>query len=168
MVKKEVLDLETRRIIYNFISCHPGLHLNELSRKLYIPVSTINYHLSHLKKLGAIVAKNEGRYIRYYIPQKIGVADKKIINLLRHDTPFRIVMYLLQNPNSSQISISKYLKRHPTTVSFHLDKLLEADIIDYTPNGNELHYKIKNEPEIIDLFTKYGDSLLDGLENNGW
>ncbi|MBN2065526.1 MAG: winged helix-turn-helix transcriptional regulator [Candidatus Thermoplasmatota archaeon] len=167
MVKKEVLDLETRRKVYNFISCHPGLHLSELSRKLDIPVSTINYHLGYLKKLGTLVAKHEGRYVRYYIPQKIGVSDKKIINLLRHDTPFRIVMYLMQNPNSSQICISKYLKRHPTTISFHLDKLLEADIIEYTPNGTELQYKIKNEPELIDLFTKYGDSLLDDLNNNG-
>lgn len=163
-----MLDLEVRRKIYNFISYHPGLHLNELSRKLGIPISTINYHLGYLKKLGIIIAEHEGRYVRYYIPQKAGVADKKIINLLRHDTPFRIVMYLLQNPNSSQVSISKYLGRHPTTVSFHLDKLLEADIIKYTPTGNELHYAIKNEPEIIDLFTRYGDSLLDDLDNNKW
>ena len=126
MIEEKGLELETRQEIYNFILKNPGLHLNELSRKLSIPISTINYHLNYLKKLDVLIAKPNGKYVRYYIARKIGEKDKKIISLLRQDIPFKIVMFLLLYPNSSQTEISKHLRRHSTTISFHLEKLINT------------------------------------------
>ena len=80
MVKKEDLELETRQKIHNYILKNPGLCLNELSRKLNISKSTLNYHLNYLKKLGVIIGKSNGRYIRFYIASKVGNGDKKLIN----------------------------------------------------------------------------------------
>ena len=54
MVKEEILKLESRKLIYNYILEHPGLHFRELSRELKIPKSTLEYHLSYLKKLELI------------------------------------------------------------------------------------------------------------------
>ena len=161
MLEENRLELEVRKAVYNFVSRHPGLHLNELSRRLNIPVSAINYHLNYLKKIGIIVGRTEGRYIRYYVARKITEMDKKIINLLSQDVPFRIVMFLLLYPNSSQIKISKYLRRHPTTVSFHLDKLIDNDIVEFYPYGSEINYRIKNETNLFELFYEYRDSFLD-------
>ncbi len=165
-MERNGVELENRREIYNFISKNPGLHLSELSRKLNISKSTISYHLNHLEKLGLIVTKSEGRYVRFYIANKVGEIDKKLLSLLRQDVPYRIVLFLLINPASSQIKISKYLKRHPTTVSFHLDKLADSDIIETFSNCNEVRYNIKNPQYIYDLLTKYEDSFFDGGVNN--
>lgn len=166
MVERKGIELENRRETYNFISKHPGLHLSELSRKLNISKSTISYHLNHLQKLGLIVTKSEGKYIRFYVANKVGEIDKKLLSLLRQDVPYRIVIFLLINPDSSQIRISRYLKRHPTTVSFHLSKLADLDIIETFPNCNEIIYNIKNPQYIYDLLTKYEDSFFDGGVNN--
>jgi len=166
MVERKGIELENRREIYNFISKHPGLHLSELSRKLNISKSTISYHLNYLQKLGLIVTKSEGRYVRFYIANKVGEIDKKLLSLLRQDVPYRIVIFLLLNPDSSQIKISKYLKRHPTTVSFHLSKLADLDIIETIPNCNEIRYNIKNPQYIYELLTKYEDSFFDNGVNN--
>jgi len=161
LVKKEGLELETRQEIHNYILKNPGLCLNEISRKLNISKSTLNYHLNYLKKLGVIIGKTNGRYIRFYVASKVGNGDKKLINILRQDIPFKIVAYLLLNPNSSQIEISKFLKKHPTTIAFHIDKLANIDVIEERPRGNEINYKIKNEEDIFGLLEKYKDSFFE-------
>jgi len=49
MKKKDALDLEIRRSIYNHILKSPGLHERELARVLDIPLSTLDYHLYYIK-----------------------------------------------------------------------------------------------------------------------
>ncbi len=166
MAKKDGLDQEVRRVIYKFILQHPGLHLNELSRKLCIPVSTINYHLNCLKKIEALITKSEGRYVRYYVTKKIGSRDTTIINLLRKDVPLRIVVFLLLYPDSSQIKISRYLGRHSTTIAFHLEKLIGKDIVEHSPNGTEINYRVKSQEDIFQILLRYHESLLqDSVDN---
>jgi len=161
MVKEDGSEFKARKEIYNYILEHPGLHLGELSRKMDIPKSTMNYHLNHLKKRERLVKKSEERYTRYYIANKIGKTDKKILHLLRQTVPREIIIFLLLHPDSLQKKISKNLKKHPTTISFHLNKLMNIDIIETIPNGNETIYRIKNPQHISDLLIKYGKSLFD-------
>jgi len=161
MAKQDESEFKARKEIYNYVLEHPGLHLGELSRKMDIPKSTMNYHLNHLKKQELLIKKSEERYTRYYIANKIGKTDKKIIHLLRQTVPREIIMFLLLHPDSSQIKISKNLKKHPTTISFHLNKLMNIDIIETIPNGNETICRIKNPQYISDLLIKYGESLFD-------
>jgi len=161
MVKEDGSEFKARNEIYNCILEHPGLHLGGLSRKMDIPKSTMNYHLNLLKKRGLLVKKPEEGYTRYYIANKIGKTDKKILHLLRQTVPKEIIIFLLLHRDSSQIKISKNLKKHPTTTSFHLNKLMNIDIIETIPNGNETIYRIKNPQHISDLLIKYGESLFD-------
>jgi len=160
MIKEDGSEFKTRNEIYNYILEHPGLHLGELSRRMDIPKSTIGYHLNHLKKRERLVKKSEERYTRYYIANKVGKTDKKILNLLRQTVPREIIIFLLLHPYPSQIKISRNLGKHPTTISFHLKKLMNVDIIETIPNGNETIYRMKNPQHIYDLLIIYGESLL--------
>ena len=54
MEKNKILELPQRRIIFNYISEHPGLHLRELSRRIDIPYSSIRYHLYYQEKRSRI------------------------------------------------------------------------------------------------------------------
>ena len=180
-----ILELETRREIYNYISQDPGLHLREISRRLHIPFSTLMYHLRFLEKRELIKEKTEGRYNRYYITEKIGHREKEILGILRKDTPRTIILYLLVHIYSSQIDISGSLKKHPTTIEFHLKKLLALNIIepvqpvdgkiyrDINPRiiecesiGKEKIYVLKDPNGIYDLLTTYKHSLIQDLESN--
>lgn len=161
MIKKFGLELEVRKIVYNFISRNPGLSLKELSKELDVPASIINIHLIILKKIGIINERTEGRYIRFFVTKKINEEDKKNISLLKQDIPFRIVMFLLLYPNSSESKICKYLRRSPSTVSYQLDKLIEKDIIEFYPNGHEINYRIKHETNLFELFYEYRNNFLN-------
>lgn len=161
MAISEDLELETRKEIHNFILKHPGLCLNELSRKLNISKITLNYHLNYLKKLKVTIGKSNGGNIRFYIASKVENEDKLIINMLRQEIPFKIIAYLLLNPNSSQVEISKFLKEHPTTIAFNLEKLLNIDVVEVKSKDNGVNYKVKNEEGIFGLLEKYKDSFFE-------
>ncbi|MCK4364805.1 MAG: hypothetical protein KAW45_02015 [Thermoplasmatales archaeon] len=181
MEKKRILKLKIRMKIYQFILKYPGLHIRKLSRDLNIPFSTLNHHLNYLKKQDLLLAKSDGRYIRYYVSKKVGRNDKKLLNLMRHKVPQTIILLLYLYPygDFSQIEIARYgktwkkhwtkigfhLNKHPTTIAFHLDKLLEMGIIESYPRGNEIRYRLKN-PDVIDVFLiTYGKNFSDpGVE----
>lgn len=192
--KNDILKLQIRNEIYNFIQKNPGLHFRELSRKLNIPKTTLIYHLHYLEKLDIVISKTVQGYKRFYIKEKVGIKDKEIINILRQEIPLRIVL-LLMTPGPAYIfkdketykklietyeawertyskneliEFTKYwggekdifhIHKHRTTVSFHLQKLLEADIIEKVKVGKETKYKLKDEDQIVAILIKYRDAL---------
>jgi len=161
--------LNNRKLIYNFISENPGVYQIEISKALNISASTVNYHLRYLNKKGLITKQKENRYIRYYLSEKISSFEKKVLSILRQETPCNIVLYLIIETCASQIELSKRLEKHPSTITFHLKKLLDMDIIErlsvengkiiarrlkepkfveYDPVSNDAVYKLKNLSEI--------------------
>jgi predicted transcriptional regulator len=152
--------LSKRKIICNYIIKHPGLHFSELSRMLKIPKSTIKYHLMHLKKKGYVVTRCDGRYIRYYANGLLAEFDKNIIDLIRQEVPSKIIFYLFSHPDSSLRQISSNLDKHPSTISFHLKKLIDFDILAFNPISSKIHYSLKYPKHISNLIDKY---IIDNL-----
>jgi DNA-binding transcriptional ArsR family regulator len=95
MKKGGIKKLKTRMLIFNYIVKHPGLHFRELSRELKIPKSTLDYHLTFLKKSELIKVKSNNRFNRYYAMNKVDRRDKELINILRQEVPLKIVFHLL-------------------------------------------------------------------------
>ena len=179
--KKEVLEFKTRKKIFDIILKYPGLHLRELIRFSNLSEGTLRYHLKYLLKNGIILEKSNDNFVRYYIKDNIGVEDKKILHFLRQNIPRSIILYLLANAFVSQIELSKDIGKHPTTIEFHLQKLIDANIIEEAPLceegvltsykklklvirkpvGKEKIYRLKNPYEVYDIFVKYKSKLLD-------
>jgi len=194
---EKTLELETRRQIYNVILKNPGLHLRELSRRIYISYGNFIHHLNFLTKQDFIVTKSDRRYTRYYVSKKVGREEKELLNILRQDIPRKIVLLLLSfgppehykdYPDHSEHDpslhtnlhskkelavLSKYwgspyeelfnLKKHRTTIDFHLKKLVDANIVEKTQNGREIKYKIKEDLTIVLFLIKYKKTLSDPL-----
>jgi len=166
MVKDNIQIINSNRNkIYDFILRRPGVYLSEISRRLSIPKSTVNYHINYLESRGLISSELNCKYKRFYDAHEIGKRDKKFLNLLMEEVPSKIIIYLFSHPNSSQVNLSKFLNKHPTTISFHLDKLKNADMLEINPNGNKIQYKLKNPETLLDLSLKYGDNFLFDFEN---
>jgi predicted transcriptional regulator len=158
---KNKLKLNSRVTIYNYILKYPGLHRNELSRRINIPYTTLKYHLNHLVKRGVLVEKNDGKYIRYYIKHKIGEIDKNILNLLRREPVRKIVMYLDAIPDSSLIEIATYWKKNPRTIAYYIKKLKKNGLIESIPKGREINYRLAEWGEIYDLLIEYNNVFFD-------
>jgi len=167
LTKKNLLELEPRRKIYQFILSHPGLHLRELSKKLWIPKTSLTHHLDYLEKRDLITVRYMNRYKRYYISQKYGAKEKDYLALIRQPVTRNIILILCLKDVFSQKQIVDFLKggsnvyKHPTTVAFHLDKLEKIGLIESFSLGNEKKYILNDRGIFIDLFIIHEKSFLD-------
>ena len=179
-MENKILELETRRQIYNFITKYPGLHIREISRKTNIPFTTLRHHLIYLEKHDLIIRKKEGKYNRFYAKNKIDHRERKIIDFLRQDTSRNIILLLLAYVECSQIELSQNLGKHPSTILYYLKKMQDMGIVECSSitNGitfnrsipllierkkitNETIYTLQNPSLIYNILIQYKNNLFD-------
>jgi len=165
MEKNNESKQHTQHHIYTLIITNPGLHSRELSRQLQIPYSTLQYHLKCLDKQGIIQRERTGKFLYCYGLETLSIDEKKILFVLRNNTSKRIILYLLQYGRASQSELARHLKKHPTTIEFHLKKLLEYDIVKL--NGETTDQQHQNDPSTIIHLHKSGNKRYYQLKDNG-
>jgi len=181
MQDDEILELETRKEVYNSILKHPGVHLRELIRKIDASEGTVRHHIKHLKKNKYITERSDGDFSRFYVLKNFEEKNTEIIHALRKKTQRNILLFLSVNFYGSQIQISKVLKKSPKTIEYHLKKLLKADLIekaptkngmvftnlknldkmDYKAHGREILYRLKDPYNVYEIIFNYRDSIID-------
>ena len=178
MEKKELLNLEIRRKIFNYVNNNPGQHLRKIARELNINYHNLRYHLRLLEKYDMIIIKTIDSYSRAYT-KEVCTLDKELLNTIRKKTPRNILLAICFSAASSQKELSNDLELHPTTIEYHLKKLIELDIIEpaivkdgvvYTnlkdclnvdkrPDKNEVFYILKKPGIVLKMFYNYKKSL---------
>jgi len=159
----DVLALENRRNIYQLVSKFPGMYLREIEKELGLSIGVLEYHLNYLVKKDILTVEREGHRKRYFVGEDISYGDKTTIGLLRQETPRRIVVFLMLNPDTSfqdvlaQFSISK------STLSFHMKKLTEGDIVVTEKKGRETYYSVRDVDDTARVILTYKASFLDSV-----
>jgi DNA-binding transcriptional ArsR family regulator len=159
MISNEnILNLETRNKIYNFISKNPGLHLMEISRKRNIPKSTLRYHLNFLISQGLVTQEEHGGYLRYYIIKKIGRRDRELFNLLRQDGPRKIILLLLYPGPGDIYKNSKAWKKGIRNPDSYLRYYSKSELVELTKYWSRRPLILHKHRRTIDFHLK---KLLD-------
>ena len=162
----DILELETRRKIYDIVNKNPGLHLSKISETLNMRTSLAEYHLRYLEKHDIITVDKETGFPRYYIKGKVETKTKHYSSVLRQKTIMSIVFLLLKNDTIQHKEILENIDCAPSTLSYHLNKLVKYDIIEVQRYGDNRGYKIKNKDEIINWLIKYKPfDLYEGFTN---
>jgi predicted transcriptional regulator len=147
---------EIRDNIYNIVESNPGLNLTKIAETVDMRISHVEYHLSNLEKTGHIIVVKDAGYKRYYSSvDQIEVSERKTLALLRQELPLKIVILLLKNKKLTHKEILKNFNIAPSTLTYHLNKLLRENIIDLHTYGKEKGYSIKNRGAVVRFFTKY-------------
>jgi len=163
---KDLLELETRRKIFDLVKRNPGLHLSKISELLNMRVSLIEYHLIYLEKNNVIASMKESGYTRYYIKDKIGIVDKKVLSILRQEIPLRIVLYLLKKVIAQHKEILNQFDIAPSTLSYHLKKLVISGIVDVRTFGEDRGYSVNDRELILQLIIQYKPySVIEGFKD---
>jgi len=161
-----LLELETRRNIYNLILKNPGVHFSKIAEILQIRTSLVDYHVLFLEKHDLIKSDKETGYKRLYAKGKIGARDKKYLFILRQKTLLKIVLYILKMGSSQHKQILENIDVSPSTLSYHLKKLIKNGILEEDIKSKKRGYIIKEREVIISIIIQYKPyNLLDGFEN---
>ena len=83
----------------------------------------------------------------------------KLTPFINYSTPsldtLKIVLFLVSNPNMRHKDILRNLDITSSTLSYHLNKLVDFGIIQVKPHGREKGYSLKNKEEIVKILKKY-------------
>ena len=164
----DVLELETRRKIYDFITKNPGANLSDVAKMLRLSVQLVDYHLFYMEQHELITIVKEGGYKRCYIKGKIGIKDKKILSLLRQETLLKIMLFLLKHPYSRHRDILKHLGMSSPRFSYHLRKLVKNKIIKEHTVGGKTGYILCNEKEVVVFLIKYRPTSIAKMVKDTW
>ncbi|MEE9223236.1 MAG: ArsR family transcriptional regulator [Thermoplasmata archaeon] len=159
---KDLLELDTRRRIFQFIVKYPGVHLRELERSLVISVQLLDYHLRVMEKGGLVSFTESDKYKRFYAGVK-RVEDPKVLHpdektqlaLLRQEVPLSIVLYLLRVESARHKDISRELDIQASTLSYHLKKLIKGELIEKFSVGEERGFQLKDSEGTLKLLIAY-------------
>ena len=166
-ILEEALELKAREKIYRIIEESPGLHFREIQRRAEIAVGSLQYHLDYLQKKHLVRIEKQGKFVRYYsIRGKQLGEDEKIMSLLRQNTIRRIVLFLLQNKQANNLSISNAVNLSASTVSWHLEKMLEEGLIEREKQGRESIFVLKEPDKVAQIVINYKESFLDQWVDN--
>jgi predicted transcriptional regulator len=152
---EDVLELETRRKIFDIISKNPGLHLSKIAKLLQMRISHVEYHVNYLEKHELITIEKSTGYKRSYIKGTIGTQDKRYLSVLRQKTLLHIVLFLLKKQTVQHKEILENVAVSPSTLSYHLNKLVKHDIVEVQRYGEHKGYQLKNREEIITWLIQY-------------
>jgi len=175
--KEEALELEARRRIYEYILATPGTHLRGVHRAVRLPFGQVLYHLNYLEKLDLVVVKKDGKFSRYFVKNLIGRREKDVISVLRHEVPRTISVLLLFYKELSHKQILEHVEVSPSTLSFHLAKMVDAEVVTREQRGRESIYRLADELlvtktlirhrasfrcEIVDRFCEVFEAFAEG------
>ena len=161
--EKKILELDSRKNIYNIIKKFAGCHFREAVRISRLPTGNAKYHLDYLTRHGLINQVKESNSVRYF-PRDFKAENKKLMGLLRQESIREILLFILIHNNCNHEQIVKHAKLSPSTVSWHLKKLEESNVIGFMKVGRKTYYNILiNKEEIIKLLITYQESFLDSL-----
>ena len=158
--------LTSRRKIYEEIVMNPGLHFRELQKRLEMPTGMLEYHLNVLEKEGVVVAKMDGKYKRYFANTFMTRDERKVMGNLRSKIQRKIVIFLLENGKSRHSDIAEHVNISPSTLSYHISKLVKSGIVAKESEGREVYYFVVDPERVSAIIVKYRKSFLDSLVDN--
>jgi len=161
--KGKMLELDVRRKIYEIVKKFAGCHFREIERKSGLSTGSVSYHLHYLARHGLIKEEKEGNKSHYF-PAGFKSKNIRLLALLRQKSVREILLFILTHDNCGHKEIVQSVGLSPSTVSWHLKKLEENNIVEFTKHGRKTAYHIViDEEEIIHLLITYKKSFLDTM-----
>ncbi|QAU14525.1 ArsR family transcriptional regulator (plasmid) [Halorubrum sp. BOL3-1] len=157
------LELDSRREIYQRIVDTPGVHFRALLDDLEYAQGTLQYHIRWLADKDLIDVSDDGKYTRYYPAAEFNEADQAVINALRREYGRRILAHLLTDGPLSTTDLSDRLDKAQSTVSWHLSKLAEADLVTKERDGRSVVYELSDPDQVRYLYTVHQRSFTDKI-----
>lgn len=137
--------------------------MREIGRELDIPMGTLEYHLHYLVKAEVLNTRQDPRYTRYFPAGELSRREKDVLAVLRQKVPRQIAAHLLLSPSSSHGALLTKFALAPSTLSFHLKKLVSSGIVAQEKVGRENLYKV-NEPDLISkVLIQHRESFFDDV-----
>lgn len=147
-------DSDAPDAITGYVTATPGAHFSKLRDNLQLGTGEAQHHLRRLENEGAIVSRKDGDYRRYFPADRFSEFEQVTLGYLRRETPRRMLVTLLENPDASSVAIAEEIGVSRPTVSKHATDMTEAGLL-----SREDGYDIEHPETLLLLLVQYADSF---------
>jgi|SRR5688572_17992771 len=148
--------------IIQLVNEMPGIRYRELLRITGVSNGVLSYHLNLLDNLGKVQVHRVNNRVTRYFSHDVSTVESNVIGLLRQTTTRKIILYILESGPCGFNDIVTYTKKVPSTVSWHLSRLKDANIIKVRKQYDLNYYEIKiNKLTLQNLLNKYNSSFTE-------
>src|SRR6266542_1784577 len=155
----------------NIVERNPGIRYRELLRLTNLSNGVLTYHLTELTVSNFINVDRKRGVTRYYSVQ-ISYEETRIISHIKNRVSRNILLLLVERNSCTLSEIATLINKAPSTVSWYLQRLLNANIVKRRPMSLDgVYYKSKfydvvDKILVLRVISKYIESPLDNVVNN--
>ena len=164
-IRKREYFSENKLYIYEYILNSPGVHLRKICRELGLAMGDTQYHLSTLEKEGRIKSKIIGHHRHYYSVTILDEQKTMILAFLGQETTRDILVYLMENPGSTQKAIARFKNVSAPTIKWHMTRLIESTLVIAVRDGKAVRYFIRDSGNLTPTLMNYMPILWKSLAN---
>ena len=161
------LEHEARERVYEIVNEAPGSYLSEVSEEADLPLSTTRHHVRVLEREDLVSgAKLRGKR-RFYPAYAEGI---ELAAALNDDSTASIIDAIARLGSASVSDLASELGRDPSTITHHLQRLEEDDIIAREREGRAVMNKLSAEartalePETVPKPGESGGAVAGGAD----
>lgn len=170
--------------LMNIIERNPGIRYRELLRLTNLSNGVLTYHLTELA-LSNIINVDRRRGVTRYYSIQISSEETRIISHIKNVVSRKILLLLIDRGACTLSEIATLINKAPSTVSWYLQRLLNANIIekkkksacsgiggggdvdgDGAYNYKSKLYDVVDKMLVMDVISKYVESPIDEVVNN--
>jgi predicted transcriptional regulator len=153
--KNNKINLNQEKII-QLVNNYPGIRYRELLRITGLANGTLSRNLKMLSNSNKIKIHHFNNRLTRYFSHNVSTSESKVIGLLRQNTSRKVIICILEYEPCRFNDIVKYIHKASSTVSWHLSRLKDANIIKIYRKNDIIFYKIKiNKLKLQNLLNKY-------------
>lgn len=120
---------DTRAAIAAEIERTPGIHFNELVRRLPFAPGQVQYHVRELVDASTVVrAELFGR--THYYPPGFDEFERAAVALIRRETTREVLLALIEGGSQAPGTVADEVGIARSTLEHHVDNLVEAGLVE--------------------------------------
>lgn len=159
---------EMRDAILGAVERFPGIHFRGLVRELGTSTALARYHLDALVEGDKVRSYRVGGYVRYFPSEtydELAREEKDKLNVLRQEKPLQIVLALFEVGPMQHKDLHRIMDCSKGTLTYHLDKLAEAGLVQRDPKGRGLW--LEDQEEVRRLLARFepASDMLDEVHD---
>ena len=169
-----LLELETRRRLYQLLQDYPGLHEREAARQLRTSQALVNFHRAILEENGLLSVDRADGHLRMFAksPEAPTPTERLLLAALRNRNNLHLTLLLLDFKRPAKhLELAEGARMAKSTVSFYLRKLETAGVVEKTEDGlfaviqprrvHQLLTKFRPTPDLLEEFSELWSHLYD-------
>ena len=155
-----MLELPTRRRIFDFVREHPGASARTIQRGVGMGWGETAYHLDQMLRHGVLHRERGGRR-DYYFPAEMLAVDRQLLLCMQSAVERAILVKLARFPGLSFGELVARLGIGKSTLAFHLKFLVALAIVEVDATEATRHYRSRRPELVLRLYGSYRDSFED-------